>query len=80
MVFTNPERISFNGAAVYSPEEKFQKLKFNDFGDEQYRSMITGGWAGMVQHYFLSAWIPEIDQPAQYTTRLIDRQTPTAMP
>ena len=76
MVFTNPERISFNGAAVFSPEEKFQKLKFNDFGDEQYRSMITGGWAGMVQHYFLSAWIPEIDQPAQYTTRLIDRQTP----
>jgi len=76
MVFTNPERISFNGAAVYSPEEKFQKLKFNDFGDEQYRNMITGGWAGMVQHYFLSAWIPETDRPAQYTTRLIDRQTP----
>ncbi|MBS3743747.1 MAG: membrane protein insertase YidC [Wenzhouxiangellaceae bacterium] len=76
MTFTNPERISFNGAAVYSPDEKFQKLKFNDFGDEQYRSMITGGWAGMVQHYFLSAWIPPADQPAQYTTRLLDRQTP----
>ena len=76
MVFTNPERISFNGAAVYSPEEKFQKLKFKDFGEEQYRNMITGGWAGMVQHYFLSAWIPETDQSAQYTTRLIDRQTP----
>jgi len=76
MSFTNPERISFNGAAVYSPEEKFQKLKFNDFGDERYRNMITGGWAGMVEHYFLSAWIPPTEQPAQYTTRLIDRQTP----
>ena len=81
MAFTNPERISFNGAAVYSPEEKFQKFKFNDFGTEQYRNMITGdmitgGWAGMVQHYFLSAWIPGADQPAKYTTRLIDRQTP----
>jgi len=76
MSFTNPESISFSGAAVYSPEEKFQKLKFNDFGEQQYRNMITGGWAGMVQHYFLSAWIPPADQRAQYTTRLIDRQSP----
>ncbi|MEX0915100.1 MAG: membrane protein insertase YidC, partial [Wenzhouxiangellaceae bacterium] len=76
MAFTNPERISYNGAAVYSPEEKFQKLKFKDFGEEVYRNTITGGWAGMVEHYFLSAWIPPADQSAQYTTRLIDRQTP----
>ena len=76
MSFTNPERISFNGAAVYSPEEKFQKLKFGDFDEERYRSTITGGWAGMVEHYFLSAWIPPAEQSAQYTTRLIDRQTP----
>ena len=76
MTFTNPERISFNGAAVYSPEDKFQKLKFGDFAEEQYRNTITGGWAGMVEHYFLTAWIPKAEQPAQYTTRLIDRQTP----
>src|SRR6056297_3401441 len=76
MTFTNPERISINGAAVYSPEEKFQTLKFGDFAEEQYRNTITGGWAGMVEHYFLTAWIPPAEQSAQYTTRLIDRQTP----
>lgn len=76
MTFTNPERISFDGAAVYSTEDKFQKLPFDDFDDERYRNMITGGWAGMVQHYFLSAWIPPADEPHQYTTSLIDRQTP----
>jgi len=76
MTFTNPERISYNGAAVYSEEDKFQKLKFDDFDEQQYRNTITGGWAGMVEHYFLSAWIPPADQAHQYTTRLIDRQTP----
>jgi len=76
MTFTNPERISYNGAAVYSEEDKFQKLKFDDFDEQQYRNTITGGWAGMVEHYFLSAWIPPEDQAHQYTTRLIDRQTP----
>ena len=76
MTFTNPERISYNGAAVYSEEDKFQKLKFDDFDEQQYRNTITGGWAGMVQHYFLSAWIPPADEAHQYTTRLIDRQTP----
>jgi len=76
MTFTNPERISYNGAAVYSEEEKFEKLKFDDFAEQQYRNTITGGWAGMVQHYFLSAWIPPANQPHQYTTRLIDRQAP----
>jgi YidC/Oxa1 family membrane protein insertase len=76
MTFTNPERISYKGAAVYSEEEKFEKLKFDDFDEQQYRNTITGGWAGMVQHYFLSAWIPPAEQPHQYTTRLLDQRTP----
>ena len=76
MSFTDPERISYDGAAVYSEEEKFEKLKFGNFDEQRYRNTITGGWAGMVEHYFLSAWIPPADQPHQYTTRLIERQTP----
>ncbi len=76
MVFTNPERISYNGAAVYSPEDKFQKLKFADFDEKRYQNTITGGWAGMVEHHFLSAWIPPADQAQQYTTRLLDQQVP----
>lgn len=76
MSFTDPERISYDGAAVYSEEEKFEKLKFGNFDEERYRNTITGGWAGMVEHYFLSAWIPPADAPHQYTTRLIDREPP----
>ncbi|MGB0514349.1 MAG: membrane protein insertase YidC, partial [Wenzhouxiangellaceae bacterium] len=76
MSFTNPERISYEGAAVFSPEERFQKLPFDEFDESRYQASITGGWGGMVQHYFLSAWIPPAERAQQYTTRLIDRQLP----
>ncbi|PKL96154.1 MAG: membrane protein insertase YidC [Gammaproteobacteria bacterium HGW-Gammaproteobacteria-8] len=76
MSFTNPERISYNGAAVFSPEERFSKLPFDKFGEKPYLNTITGGWAGMVEHYFLSAWIPPADQPHEVTTRLLDRDSP----
>jgi YidC/Oxa1 family membrane protein insertase len=76
MTFTNPERISFNGAAVFDPQEKFIKLPFDDFADEPFRNTLEGGWAGMVQHYFLSAWIPAAEIPHRYTTRLVDSVLP----
>ena len=76
MTFTNPERISFNGAAVFDPQEKFIKLPFDEFADEPYRNTFEGGWAGMVQHYFLSAWIPTAEIPHRYSTRLVDAVVP----
>lgn len=53
---------TFTGPAVYSEEEKFQKLKFDDITETKGAQHITrtnNGWIGMVQHYFLSAFIPE---------------------
>jgi YidC/Oxa1 family membrane protein insertase len=76
MSFTNPERISFNGAAVFDPQEKFIKLPFDEFAEEPYRNTLEGGWSGMVQHYFLSAWIPTAEMPHRYTTRLVDSVVP----
>ncbi len=76
MSFTNPERISFNGAAVFDPEEKFVKLPFDEFDEERFERTLEGGWAGMVEHYFLAAWIPPADSAHRYTTRLVDQVVP----
>ncbi|MEM7054327.1 MAG: membrane protein insertase YidC, partial [Pseudomonadota bacterium] len=76
MSFTNPERISFNGAAIYHPEEKFQKLPFDEFADEPLQSSFDGGWAGMVQHYFVASWIPKAEQTHRYTTRVVEQVVP----
>jgi YidC/Oxa1 family membrane protein insertase len=67
--FTNPGRYSFNGIAFYSPEEKFEKIDFDEVVDDPYRKSHSGGWLAMIQHYFFSAWIPPKDEEAAYSTQ-----------
>ena len=65
---TNPEAFSLNGAAWYSPEEKYEKRKYPDFiEDGPLNQQVTGGWVGLSQHYFLGAWVPQKDQAALYS-------------
>ncbi len=71
---SNPETYSYAGGAVYSPEEKFEKLPFGDFEDfvaENYKRTITGGWMAMPQHYFASAWIPPAEQSVEYSVAIV---------
>jgi len=68
---TDPQQFSFVGAAWYSPEEKFEKLAFDDFIDEPLSRKISGGWAAMLQHYFFVAWIPEPGSVVDYSTAVI---------
>ena len=68
---TDPQQFSFVGAAWYSPEEKFEKLAFDDFSDEPLKRNINGGWAAMLQHYFFVAWIPEAGHQVSYSTAVI---------
>ncbi len=70
--YTNTARYSFIGAAWYSPEEKFQKLAFDKFGKEAIDKSVTGGWVGMLQHYFFAAWIPPAGETDQVTSKEIE--------
>jgi len=66
--FTNPESFSYAGAAWYSPEEKFEKRKYDDFVDDgPLEREVRGGWLGLLQHYFFAAWIPEPEAAATYS-------------
>ena len=69
--FTNPEQYSFVGSAWYSPEERFEKLEFEDFAEEPLVRDITGGWSAMLQHYFFAAWLPPIAERNSYSTEVI---------
>ena len=65
---TNPEAFSLNGAAWWSPEEKYEKRKYPDFvEDGPLNREVKGGWIGLSQHYFLGAWVPQLDQAAIYS-------------
>ena len=51
---------TFTGPAVYSAEEKYQKISFSDIdkGKANYIKQANDGWIAVVQHYFASAWVP----------------------
>ena len=48
------------GAALYSEQDKFQKVTFADIEKHKtnYIKQADNGWFAMVQHYFVTAWVP----------------------
>lgn len=60
---------TFTGASFYSPEDRFEKLSFDDMDDADLSRDIRDGWAAMIQHYFLGAWIPPESQALRYFTQ-----------
>jgi len=51
---------SFTGFAVYTDEHKYNKVPPADLdkGKADYVRQAKDGWLGLVQHYFVSAWLP----------------------
>jgi YidC/Oxa1 family membrane protein insertase len=59
----------FLGAATTQPDDHFTKFTFQDMAEEPFKATLPGGWIAMIQHYFLSAWIPDPAQNHTYSTR-----------
>jgi len=60
---------TYTGGVLYSPEEKYQKIDFSDMTDEDLNRDVKNGWAAIIQHYFLAAWVPPVDSQQSYYTR-----------
>ncbi len=60
---------SFLGAATTTEEDPYIKLSFDDFVDEPLKEKVSGGWIAILQHYFVSAWIPDKNSQYTYQTR-----------
>ncbi|MQR01081.1 membrane protein insertase YidC [Glaciimonas soli] len=52
---------TFTGAAVYTDEQKYQNFTFDKIenGKADYDKSAKDGWIAIVQHYFVSAFIPQ---------------------
>lgn len=62
---------TFTGPALYTEAEKFQKLSFGDIVDNKakFAKNSSDGWLAMVQHYFVSAWVPQADVQREFYAR-----------
>lgn len=65
---------TFTGPAVYTTEQKYQKVEFKDIekGKAEFHKDSTGGYIAMVQHYFASAWIPQDNLKHENFVRKVD--------
>jgi len=61
---------SFTGLSVYSDERKFEKVAPSDLdkGKPDHIKQAKDGWLGVVQHYFVSAWIVPTGVVRDYVT------------
>ncbi len=63
---------SYLGAVFSTAENNYQKVDFGDMDEERFKTSSPDGWVAMVQHYFLSAWIPAPGAEYTYQTRKLN--------
>ncbi|MBT0959964.1 membrane protein insertase YidC [Denitromonas iodatirespirans] len=71
---------TFTGPAFYTDANKFQKVSFDDIADgsAKFVKKDDNGWVAMVQHYFVSAYLPEQGVQREYFARKINDKFYTA--
>jgi YidC/Oxa1 family membrane protein insertase len=65
---------TFTGPAVYTDADKFQKIAFDkiDGGKDNHATHADNGWIAMIQHYFVSAFVPPEKTPRDIFTKKLD--------
>ena len=60
---------TYTGGVVYTEQEKYEKIDYDDMADENLSVITPGGWSAMIQHYFASAWIPPVQEENHFYTK-----------
>ena len=61
----------YRGGAFSTEEDKYSKYDFGDMEDAKLKEITTGGWIAMLQHYFVTAWIPNGESENVLYSRII---------
>ena len=57
---------SFTGGAIYTPDEKYKKIGFDDMREQPLVQKTTSGWVAMLQHYFVGALLAEKESQYEF--------------
>jgi len=75
----NPEQggmrliYTYTGAVISGPENRYEKIAFDDITDQALARDTQDGWVAMIQHYFVTALVPTDKNSAyHYYTRALD--------
>jgi YidC/Oxa1 family membrane protein insertase len=64
---------TYVGPVIYTDKDKFQKVNFGDIekGKAKHPTSANDGWLGIIQHYFVAAWLPADKLAREYYTRKV---------
>lgn len=60
---------TYTGTAYY--DGAYHKHSFDDVGEEPLNMNVNGGWVAMLQHYFVSAWVPEAGEENRFYSKSV---------
>ena len=60
---------TYLGAALWTSAEPYKKVSMKDIDKAQLKETVQGGWVAWLQHYFVTAWIPQKDDNNVVQTR-----------
>lgn len=63
---------SYTGGAIYTPENKYEKIPLDDMASKPLKREVTGGWVAMLQHYFVGSWLLPKDQRNEFYTMVLE--------
>lgn len=63
---------TYRGGAYSTSEDRYTKYAFDDIADNNLQETTAAGWVAMLQHYFVSAWVPPQDQIHNLYSRSIN--------
>jgi YidC/Oxa1 family membrane protein insertase len=65
---------TFTGAALSSPEQRYEKFAYKNLVEQPIQKQIKNGWIAILEHYFVAALIPNGAAAYQYYSSLIGQQ------
>ena len=63
---------SYTGGAIYTPEDKFQKIPLDEMTEKTLKPDVSGGWVAMLEQYFVSSWLLPQDQHNEFYSRTLE--------
>ena len=66
---------TYTGAILSSPEKRYEKISLDDMQDEKISRTVKNGWAAMIMHYFVTAFIPgSANEEYRYYSLYLDKK------
>ena len=63
---------SYTGGAIYTPENKYEKMPLDKMAANPLKREAAGGWVAMLQHYFVGSWMLAKNERNEFYTDVQD--------